>query len=48
MRSIKDTMWVDYTIKKIKQEQSSVAIIPDVRFPNEVHAIKELEELLLD
>ena len=40
MRSIKDTVWVDYTIKKIKQEQSSVAIIPDVRFPNEVLAIK--------
>ena len=40
MRSIKDTVWVDYTIKKIKQEQSSVAIIPDVRFHNEVMAIK--------
>jgi len=39
MRSIKDTVWVDYTIKKITQEQSSVAIIPDVRFPNEVDAI---------
>lgn len=40
MRSIKDTVWVDYTIKKINQEQSSVAIIPDVRFPNEVNAIQ--------
>lgn len=41
MRNIKDTVWVDYTIKKIQQEQSSVAIIPDVRFPNEVDAIKK-------
>tara|TARA_B100001094_G_scaffold169510_1_gene163944 strand:+ start:3846 stop:4571 length:726 start_codon:yes stop_codon:yes gene_type:complete len=41
MRKIKDTVWVDYTIKKIQQEQSSVAIIPDVRFPNEVDAIKK-------
>ena len=45
MRSIKDTVWVDYTIKKIKQEQSSVAIIPDVRFPNEVLLSKTQEEL---
>lgn len=41
MRKIKDTVWVDYTIKMIQQEQSSVALIPDVRFPNEVKAIKE-------
>lgn len=41
MRSIKDTVWVDYTIKLIKKEQSLVSIVPDVRFPNEVHAIKK-------
>jgi hypothetical protein len=40
MRKIKDTVWVDYTLKNILTEQSSVAIIPDVRFPNEVQAIK--------
>ena len=39
MRKIKDTVWVDYTIKLIQQEQSLLAIIPDVRFPNEVEAI---------
>lgn len=39
MRSIKDTVWVDYTIKKIVEERSGTAIIPDVRFPNEVDAI---------
>lgn len=41
MRSIKDSVWVDYTIKVIKQEQPSVALIPDVRFPNEIDAIHE-------
>lgn len=39
MRKIKDTVWVDYTIKLIQSEQSQLAIIPDVRFPNEVNAI---------
>jgi hypothetical protein len=41
MRKIKDTIWVDWTIKVINQEQSSLALIPDVRFPNEVDAIKK-------
>lgn len=39
MRKIKDTIWVDRTIKTIQEEESEVAIIPDVRFPNEVEAI---------
>ena len=39
MRSIKDSVWVDYTLKVIKQEQPSVSLIPDVRFPNEIDAI---------
>tara|TARA_B100001778_G_C18594892_1_gene634169 strand:- start:967 stop:1692 length:726 start_codon:yes stop_codon:yes gene_type:complete len=41
MRDIKDSIWVDYTMKRIAREQSSVAVIPDVRFPNEINAIKE-------
>tara|TARA_B100000902_G_scaffold142558_1_gene140162 strand:+ start:3287 stop:3988 length:702 start_codon:yes stop_codon:yes gene_type:complete len=41
MRKIKDTIWVDYTIKLINLEGTEVAIIPDVRFPNEVNAIHE-------
>lgn len=50
MRSIKDTVWVDYTIKLIKNEQPLLAIIPDVRFPNEVYAIQQAggEVLRLD
>jgi hypothetical protein len=41
MRKIKDTVWVDATIKLINQEQPSIAVIPDVRFKNEVHAIHD-------
>tara|TARA_B100001559_G_scaffold223642_1_gene187751 strand:- start:1305 stop:2030 length:726 start_codon:yes stop_codon:yes gene_type:complete len=47
MRKIKDTVWVDYTIKTILQEQSKVALIPDVRFPNEVKAIQEAGGLVI-
>ena len=39
MRKIKDTIWVDYTIKSILSEQPDIALIPDVRFPNEIDAI---------
>jgi len=39
MRKIKDTVWVDYTIKSINLEGTEIALIPDVRFPNEVNAI---------
>lgn len=41
MRKIKDTIWVDYTIKNIVSENSLVALIPDVRFPNEIDAIHD-------
>tara|TARA_R110000868_G_scaffold18531_6_gene81328 strand:+ start:1796 stop:2542 length:747 start_codon:yes stop_codon:yes gene_type:complete len=41
MRKIKNDIWVSDTIKRILFEDSQVAIIPDVRFPNEVDAIKE-------
>ena len=41
MRKIKDDIWLSDTIKRIISEDSEVAIIPDVRFPNEVTAIKE-------
>jgi hypothetical protein len=41
MRKMKDDIWVTSTIKKIMKEDSEVALMPDVRFPNEVNAIKE-------
>ena len=47
MRKIKDTIWVDYTIKRIEQEKTSIAIIPDVRFPNEVEAIKKANGIVI-
>tara|TARA_R100001163_G_C5054064_1_gene190629 strand:- start:108 stop:854 length:747 start_codon:yes stop_codon:yes gene_type:complete len=47
MRKIKDTIWVDYTIKTILKEKSEIALIPDVRFPNEVEAIHKAGGIVL-
>mgnify|MGYP003151558753 FL=1 len=41
IRKIKDDAWVSATINLINNEGSSIALIPDVRFPNEVKAINE-------
>jgi hypothetical protein len=41
VRKIYNNAWVDSTIKRILIEQPRLAIIPDVRFPNEVEAIKK-------
>jgi hypothetical protein len=40
VRKIKNDAWSKYSINKITSEGSELAIIPDVRFPNEVEAIK--------
>jgi hypothetical protein len=40
VRKIKDDAWAEFTIKRIIRENSDIAIIPDVRFPNEVSAIQ--------
>jgi len=40
VRKIRPDAWVHATINKIVAEDSQLAIIPDVRFPNEVEAIK--------
>ena len=39
MRRIYDNVWTSNTIKRIKTEQTKLAIICDVRFPNEVECI---------
>lgn len=39
MRKMYPNIWVDNTIKKILAEGSELAVIPDVRFPNEVEAV---------
>lgn len=40
IRRIKHDAWSRFTINNVIKQQSEVAIIPDVRFPNEVDAIK--------
>lgn len=40
VRKIKNDAWSNFTIKHVLQQNSEIAIIPDVRFPNEVLAIK--------
>jgi len=41
MRKIYEPVWVNSCIKKIQREQSELAIIADVRFPNEAKAIEQ-------
>lgn len=38
-RKLKNNVWVDATISKIKKDNADLAIIPDCRFPNEVESI---------
>jgi hypothetical protein len=40
VRRVRSDAWVYATINKILNEDSQLAIVPDVRFPNEVKAIK--------
>jgi hypothetical protein len=41
IRRVKSDAWVHATINKILNEDSQLAIVPDVRFPNEVKVIKD-------
>jgi len=41
MRKMYEPVWVQSCVNKIKREQSSLAIIADVRFPNEVDAVTD-------
>ena len=41
MRQMYGPIWVDHTINSILSERSELAIVPDVRFPNEVKAIQD-------
>lgn len=41
MRKMYEPVWVNSCIKKIQREQSALAIIADVRFPNEAKAIEQ-------
>jgi hypothetical protein len=41
MRKMYNNVWVDHALSTIRSEKSSLAVIADVRFPNEVQAIKD-------
>ena len=41
MRHMYEPIWVNSCINRIKREQSNLAVIPDVRFPNEAKAIED-------
>jgi hypothetical protein len=40
MRKMHGPVWINKTLRQISMEQSAIAIISDVRFPNEAEAIK--------
>jgi len=40
MRKMHRPVWINKTLRQISMEQSAIAIISDVRFPNEAEAIK--------
>lgn len=39
-RKIKDTVWVDSCVNRMLDSHTELAIVPDIRFPNEVEAIQ--------
>lgn len=41
MRKMYEPVHIRHTVNRILSEQSELAIVPDVRFPNEVEAIKQ-------
>ena len=47
MRYMWEPVWVNKCIKDIKREGTLLAIIPDVRFPNEVQVIEEAGGMVL-
>lgn len=46
-RKLKNSVWVDATLNRIKKDAADLAIIPDCRFPNEVDAIKKCGGLVI-
>jgi hypothetical protein len=47
VRKIYPQAWINATINSILVEKPEIAIIPDVRFPNEISAIKENNGIIL-
>lgn len=46
-RRIKNDVWANSTIAKIKKESPSLALIADCRFPNEVKAVKDVGGIVI-
>lgn len=46
-RSLKNNVWSEATIRRIKNDNCDLAIIADCRFPNEVEAIKKAGGLVV-
>ena len=42
MRKMWEPVWVNNTIKRIQEEDSELAIVADVRFPNEVTSLQDI------
>jgi hypothetical protein len=40
-RNIKSNIWVDSCVNRIEQSGTELALVPDIRFPNEVEAIQK-------
>ena len=41
-RKMYGNVWVDSTIRKIKQDNPTMAIVCDIRFPNEVEGVQQV------
>jgi hypothetical protein len=39
-RTLKNNVWIDATLNKIKKDKPKIALVVDCRFPNEVESIK--------
>lgn len=46
-RKMKQNVWADATINKIKKDSPKLAIIADCRFPNEVKSVKDAGGIIL-
>jgi hypothetical protein len=42
MRKMYGPIWINSCIRRIQQEQSELAIIADIRFPNEAEAVEKI------
>lgn len=46
-RRMYNNIWVDATIRQIKQDQMPIAILTDCRFPNEVQAVLDCKGIII-